>query len=512
MRPARPLLLAAFTACLLSTVAAQAPAQAQTPPQAPQTPPAPTAEQAKAADSLRRSLAAHGSDRKEGTVLSVRYAGEARNGAQSLAVMPPFEAYPAEVRIVIDRPGRTLHFTRGAWISGDFDFHLTTVLRDGKGFTLDRGGRTWRDTPNEPSDLERFLPGRLIERVLADPSRITDLEDEAGSGIDRFAHTGPDGRRRTVAVDEATRRLAWQQIDLPAFASQYGNDRVRVAYGRYREVAGVQVPEHVTVSNISDAHGPVDSVFRLTQAAAASDLTPADLELPKDARADDPSFRQPFTVESLGERVHLVMNPSEGPGPWFHNVMIVEFADHLLVAEASVGSAATEKVLAKAAEIAPGKPVRFLVQSHHHGDHIGGIRPYVAEGARIIAPTGVTPVIEALAKVTPRGEPDRLAKAPKSPVVEELAGERVLKDQANEVIIFNLGNDPHAGGLLVTYLPKQRVLFQSDLVNAGAYPNNSSTRNFVRWLKEKGLQVDVIAGSHGRILRKAEVEALLAGS
>ncbi|PYR95997.1 MAG: hypothetical protein DMG16_29065 [Acidobacteria bacterium] len=41
------------------------------------------------------------------------------------------------------------------------------------------------------------------------------------------------------------------------------------------------------------------------------------------------------------------------------------------------GEARASAVIAKAKDVIPGKPVRFVVAMHHHWDHIGGIRTAV---------------------------------------------------------------------------------------------------------------------------------------
>ncbi len=64
--------------------------------------------------------------------------------------------------------------------------------------------------------------------------------------------------------------------------------------------------------------------------------------------------------------------------------MLVEQDDHLVIVEAPQNEARSLAVIAKAKEIAPGKPIKYLVNTHTHFDHSGGLRTYVNEGAIIV--------------------------------------------------------------------------------------------------------------------------------
>jgi glyoxylase-like metal-dependent hydrolase (beta-lactamase superfamily II) len=208
--------------------------------------------------------------------------------------------------------------------------------------------------------------------------------------------------------------------------------------------------------------------------------------------------------------VHLLQNVTDAQGQWSYNVLAVVFDDHVLIAEAPIDESVSRKVIDAVAKLAPGKPVRTLVQSHHHGDHMGGLRTYIAEGATIVAPQGTRALIEKAATTHSAVVPDALAKAPRPARIEEVRGERIIKDARNEVRIYDVPNG-HAEHMLVLHLPKQRVLYQADLVNAGEYPANDGTRRFAQWLRSRKLSVTTLAGLHGRTLIGADLAALVAG-
>src|SRR5262249_1822831 len=71
-----------------------------------------------------------------------------------------------------------------------------------------------------------------------------------------------------------------------------------------------------------------------------------------------------------------------------HNNMVVEMRDHLVVFDAPVNDAQSRWVLDAAKAKYPGKPVRYLVLTHHHMDHTGGMRGFLVEGATLVVGQG----------------------------------------------------------------------------------------------------------------------------
>ena len=88
---------------------------------------------------------------------------------------------------------------------------------------------------------------------------------------------------------------------------------------------------------------------------------------------------QPPRVESsmLGQGLWLIAGGS-------HNSVLIEFRDYVAVIEAPLNEARSLAVIAEVNRLVPNKPIRYLVNTHHHWDHLGGIRTYVHEGATVV--------------------------------------------------------------------------------------------------------------------------------
>jgi len=102
------------------------------------------------------------------------------------------------------------------------------------------------------------------------------------------------------------------------------------------------------------------------------------------------------------------------------------------------------------------KPVQYVVNTHAHGDHIGGNAYFAASGATIIAQS------KAAAKI------DSTTKASKPSL--RVDRKKVLGPAGRKVEIIWLGRPAHTSGDLVVYLPKQKVLFAGDLISNKAIP------------------------------------------
>jgi glyoxylase-like metal-dependent hydrolase (beta-lactamase superfamily II) len=170
----------------------------------------------------------------------------------------------------------------------------------------------------------------------------------------------------------------------------------------------------------------------------------------------------------------------------------------------------TQRIIKKIEETIPGKPIRYVVQSHHHSDHLGGIRGYIANGTTIITTTDQQPVIDRIAKAPYNLYPDRQAKNPKDATFKLVEKDKlILKDKIQEAVVYDIGPNPHAKGMLIIHFPKQKILYQADMVNRTEYPHNKSTDDFIAKMKKLKLSVETIVGLHGITLHKQEVTKLL---
>ncbi len=151
------------------------------------------------------------------------------------------------------------------------------------------------------------------------------------------------------------------------------------------------------------------------------------------------------------------------------------------------------------------------MQSHHHDDHLGGIRSYIAEGTTIITTSSNVDLIQKIAKTGSNIFPDKLVSNPRPAIIETVKNKKlVIKDQNHEVVIYDIGPNPHANEMIMVYFPKEKILYEADMVNKGEYPMLETGKDFLKKIKSLGLQIDKIASLHGQVVDKANVDQLLA--
>ena len=168
--------------------------------------------------------------------------------------------------------------------------------------------------------------------------------------------------------------------------------------------------------------------------------------------------------------------------------VLVEFSDHVVIIEAPQDAARSEATIAAVKSAMPAKPIRFVVNTHHHFDHSGGLRGYVTAGIPVI-----THALNARYFRQILG-----SKA----AIETVGDKRVLGDAANTLELHHLRGNLHAETLLVAYLPKQRLLVQADAFHPrpGAAPLASPppfTVNLVETIRRLKLDVERVVHVHG---------------
>ena len=163
------------------------------------------------------------------------------------------------------------------------------------------------------------------------------------------------------------------------------------------------------------------------------------------------------TTEKLGDGIYRLTT-----GGGSYDSIAIDFRDYIMMLEAGGNEARSLAYIAEAKKLIPNKQIRYLMNTHPHSDHTGGLPTYVAEGATIIAHRNSEEFFER-ALNTPRTLlTDTLAKSPKKARVETVGDKKVYTDGTHTVEFYHVPGAPHSNGLLVAYFPKEKVLFQGD--------------------------------------------------
>jgi glyoxylase-like metal-dependent hydrolase (beta-lactamase superfamily II) len=204
-----------------------------------------------------------------------------------------------------------------------------------------------------------------------------------------------------------------------------------------------------------------------------------------------------------------------------YNALAIEFADHILLFEPGPQSEArAQAIIAEAKKVIPKKPIRYGVISHHHFDHTSGLPAVVAEGITIVTPA-VNKDFLMNALSAPRTlAPDSLSKSGKKPLIEGFTGDkRVFQDATRTFEVHVIKGLPHADGIVIGYLPKEKILVYADMFNlpppTDPVPNPPVTGTivFLENLERLKLDVDRIMSIHSlvpdRLTSVADIKASL---
>ena len=272
-----------------------------------------------------------------------------------------------------------------------------------------------------------------------------------------------------------------------------GDSSIVTTYSGYRDAGGVQFPGRIRQTQ----EGVPVMDLEITEVQVNA---PADIVVPELIRV--------FAERAASERA--------ADGVWFigggsHNSVAIEMRDHVILIESPLYDGRAAAVIAEVKRLLPGKPIRYVVNSHHHFDHSGGVRAAVSEGATLISSAGAVPFFQRALSNPNSIKADMLGKSGKAAKVEGVAGKRVLTDGSRSVELHLIGDSVHAKGFVMAYLPVEKLLIQADAYTPGA-PNspppakpNGNHLNLIDNIERLGLKVERILPLHGRMVPVTEL-------
>jgi glyoxylase-like metal-dependent hydrolase (beta-lactamase superfamily II) len=250
-----------------------------------------------------------------------------------------------------------------------------------------------------------------------------------------------------------------------------GDMNFETMYSDYKDFGGVRFPTRFHAHDdwddessgnpqISGGHNSFDLSVTSVQGNACGDI-PSVPDSVRTAKIAPPRV----VSEKLADGVYLL-------GGGSHNSVAVEFRDYVAVVEAPLNEERSLAVIAEVRKLTANKPINYVINTHHHFDHSGGLRTYVHEdGSAIITYRGNREFFgqEVFSLSAQRTlQPDRLSLYPPEEAAEGYRFETVVErftlgDDTRVLEVHRVQGQTHADGLLVAYLPKEKILIQADL-------------------------------------------------
>jgi len=275
-----------------------------------------------------------------------------------------------------------------------------------------------------------------------------------------------------------------------------GNLPVEIRYADYKDFGGVKFPMKITAS-----------------AAGVPALELAVTDVRPNARVD---IQVPEAVRQSTQPYARVTPQKVADGVWYltggtHHSVAIEMKDHAIVVEAPLNDERALAVITTVRELVPNKPIRYVIASHHHFDHSGGLRAFASVGITVVAHESDRAFLTQALAAPATLSPDLLAKSGRKAQVEAVRERRVMSDGTRTVEIHHIAGSPHEDGMLMVYLPKEKLLIQADTFTPAppnapppATPNPNSV-NLADNITRLKLDVDQHLPLHGRIVPMADL-------
>jgi len=341
-----------------------------------------------------------------------------------------------------------------------------------------------------------YHPVGFVQAALARGARVE--EEIARNPSLRRVHLDAGDERYTMTVDNRTSLPL--SIERVIANTTLGDVVLANEFPRWYAAGDIRVP--VEIVQRLDGRWKLSDI-QFDGVRVNGDII--DIAIPESVR-NAPLVPAPVnvTVDTVAPGVWLLAGGS-------HNSVVIEMKNHLLLVEAPQSDERALAVIQKARSLRPAKPVRAVINTHHHFDHSSGVRAAISEGLTIITHKDNAAFFEDVARRRFTILPDALAKSPRAPLIETVSDRRTLSDETRRVDIYDVRGSLHSTSMLIVHLPAERLLIEADLFTPPAPTVTTPTPqpfafNLIENIGRLGLVVDRIIPIHGRVVPFSELQ------
>jgi len=214
------------------------------------------------------------------------------------------------------------------------------------------------------------------------------------------------------------------------------------------------------------------------------------------------AYPPPFVPQKLADGIFFVPLFNGTGISW--NSLVTVHEDYVIVYDAPLSDLLIKFYIRLIKRVAPGKPIKYVVPTHHHSDHLGGIVRMIAEGATVVTTPGNVDYIKHISSVnrTIKENPNGLDADNIS--FEIFTERKIIDGEGLRVELYNVGPNPHADEIIVAYFPETKILYVTDMyfgyLEDHYPPAWTALVSLDKKLQELGLDIKTIAPGHGKVV------------
>jgi glyoxylase-like metal-dependent hydrolase (beta-lactamase superfamily II) len=243
-----------------------------------------------------------------------------------------------------------------------------------------------------------------------------------------------------------------EKLDTKIDNNVLGDIPFETAFSDYKDFGGVKFPTHILQRQ--GGYPILDLTVTEVKPNAPADIT--------DSGAPPVAPAQVASSEKLGDGVYLILGG--------YASLAVDFKDYIVIVEGGQSDQRSAAVMAEAHRLIPNKSIKYVINTHQHFDHAGGLRAYVAEGAIVVTQRINKPYYEKIWANPHTIAPDKLSRNPKKPKFETVDDKKTMTDGNHTIEIYHQHDFGHDDGMLIVYLPGEKVLLEADGFTPPAQP------------------------------------------
>jgi len=387
-----------------------------------------------------------------------------------------------------------------------------TLVSGNYAWTLNAQGQA--QAQNDQAETRQLFiavsPHGFIKAALADPNVSESEREFVGTG--RTLHViGFTTMGKYRATGEFNDQNMLERVVTWIPSPMMGDLEVEIRYSDWRDVGnGIKAPYHI---HMHQGDHP------LVRGMNLMDVQASDVKV----NIQNASLTVPDNVRTAGMPKVNIVTTKLADGQWLigggsHNSIAVEFKDFAAIIEAPLDDARTNAVIAETKRLIPGKQIKYVVNTHHHWDHAGGLRAAYAEGATIVTNEMNRNFYNRVILVPQSRSlsPDRLSMFPFATTgpgpgkLETYKDTYTISDGTQTITSYHVQGFNHAADMAIVYLPTSKILINADMgpPPAGTPAADVNANSIALYNNIKRLKLDVVqhVPIHGNPSSQADFE------